>query len=312
METMIMMMMRQAMHRIFHHTQQEPPLGLDIGSDSLAFVELEGGADPALRAYAQATWNQAGEEKQTENQALSNRIRSVWRQLNTRNHRVSIALPPARTLFQIVEAPLLTGFAMDDLLEEEAATLLGLPAEKISIDYLALPVTEESEASETCRILLCAARLDDILQRRQLVENAGLQLARISIEALSLLASTVTQAEWTGADYVPRALLHAATGSIQCYRLAAGTDFPDPASQHYADFTVCLRDIITMQAQVILFSGPADLKRELEQAVQQHARPPVILSAPFGTISLPGDMNRYILQAQGSALTLAYGLACRG
>jgi Tfp pilus assembly PilM family ATPase len=299
--------MRRLTSKFFRpHQLKTRPLGLDIGTSALAFVELGAKTQPKLCAFTMQNGGQEGDECID----IRQKIIGAWQQLHTDNRQVAMALPAQQTRFQLMEVPRLPGYAMDEQLEHDAAALFGLPPEQICMDYQELAAAEgEFDQEEACLILLYAARLEDVQQRQRLLDGTGLQVVHIAPEPLALLASVAMQAPWMEADYAVRVLMHASDNDCQCHIIQPGADFPEQNREESGNFAACIQRILSLRARAVLFAGPPHRQHQLRMAMQQQAAPPCILHAALSSGHLADGGADVSPQEQAGALTLAYGLA---
>ena len=208
------MHLRQIQSFLSHHRPRA--IGLDIGDASLAFVECSQEYPPKLLCVAQA--NASGFDKLDGNVSNTRNFAQVlfttWGQLNTKNRRVTLALPASLVRYQILSIPRQPSHVLDALLEAEAADLLKLPTTAISMDYQLLPGRSDALLSDELEILLCTAPLDFVTQHVLMVEQAGLHVASIEVDSFALLAAANCCPAWHSARCGRRLLVQLEQNSM--------------------------------------------------------------------------------------------------
>lgn len=244
---------------------QSAPVGMDLNHDTLTLATTTGCLAPQLIRYVLSHLEPAMRK------APATGIQHTWFHLNTRSRKVILALPASQACYSLIRVPRMSLRSLENLLEAEAADLLGLPVAELCIDYLRLP-DDSAPESDTWPILLCAASLTQIQHQLQLAESAGLQLVRLDAEPFALLNMAATLPEWQAAHFGRRVLLHTRHESLCCLTLQAGALLPDLPVRHFSLEPLPLTEIGQMltgiRAEAILLTGCGIHFSRLEQALK--------------------------------------------
>lgn len=284
-------------------------IGLDIGGADLAFVQCSQEEPPKLLCVAQASANGLAklDDNVRDTRHFAQVLFSTWGQLNTKNRRVTLALPARLVRYQILNMPRHPSHALQALLEAEAADLLKLPVTAISMDYQLLPARPDADPADALDILLCAVPLELVTQRVHMVEQAGLHVAGIEVDSFALLAVANGCPAWHSARCGRRLLVQMDQNSMVCHTLQAGALLPDQPETRYPIQTTQADQIAERLshsgAEAILLTG--DLAPG-SFAQLQHS--PALID-PFAELQMDAGIDRAWLSTQTQVLTLAYGLA---
>ena len=166
--------------------------GLDIGTSSVKFMEIEGDslenaklANYAIEPIPQELANSEGKIENIE--ALAEIIRKCWKKSGSKVKNVAIALPSSTIITKKVIIPIYD--EEEELkiqVESEIAKYLpnGMTLEEISLDYSILGINEQNPTEYD--MLLVAAKKEKIDERIALVEAAGLVPMILDIEQYAL------------------------------------------------------------------------------------------------------------------------------
>jgi Tfp pilus assembly PilM family ATPase len=304
-------------HRLanpFRSTVNRPPLGLDIGLSSLAWVELSPSSPPKLERYTltgQSLQSMEAQDCSDENQ-LATMIRSSWRQLGTTTDRVVIAIPANLSRFHIINAPAMSLRALDKHCSLQAARLLSLPPSRVSMDYLPLPPDPDAPLMEESRFLVCAAPLDEITARIHAVERAGLHVSRIEVDSLSLVALCTRNKTWASHRFGRRVILQATTAASICHVLQPGALLPDqPAVEvrHSDGVDALIQALSAIAPGLTLLAGDVIHVRRLEHELKTGLQCSTITTEPVTAFEADGAIDQRTLRQDAPAIMLAFSLA---
>lgn len=164
-------------------------LGLDIGSDRLTLVEVQGRRrsvsawTACVSVPLETGWVVQGVIEEPDR--LLERLRDVLQQQPFKARRVAMALPASSVYTCIRPAPSATGHdAWLQAIERLAAESVPYPLSDVCLDHVRLPANPAQPDAE--RVLLVAARRELVRQREALALAAGLQPCLLDIEAYAI------------------------------------------------------------------------------------------------------------------------------
>lgn len=165
--------------------------GLDIGSSSIKFVELEGDSieNASLVHYAIEPIPKefAAQDGKFENtSAIAELVRKCWKKSGSSVKHVTISLPQPSIICKKAIIPMSdTEADLQYQVESELkAQLPGLETSEISMDYFIVGQNEQSPTEND--MLLVAAKKEQIDERIALVEEAGLVPSILDVEQYAL------------------------------------------------------------------------------------------------------------------------------
>ena len=166
--------------------------GLDIGSSSIKFVEIQGDSleNATLVHYAiePIPRDLAAEDGTFQNmEAISDLIRKCWKKSGSTLKHVTVALPQSSIISKKAQLPIVD--SEEDLkfqVQNEITKYLptGLSEDDIALDFFTYGSNEQSPTDND--MLLVAAKKDKIDERTGLIEGAGLIPVILDAEHFSL------------------------------------------------------------------------------------------------------------------------------
>lgn len=164
-------------------------VGLDIGSQNIRVVELEGKTDDwILNAYgstASPLKNPIFDSKE-EKDALAGTIKQLLKESGVSTREINLALPESQIFNQIIETPLLTDKELASSMQWQAEQYIPLPLEEVSFDF---QVVDREEDRNKMRILLSAAPHKLVQKYIELLEKCKCTIVGIETQVLSVIRS---------------------------------------------------------------------------------------------------------------------------
>lgn len=160
-------------------------LGLDIGSQNIKIVELEGKAGKwKLNTYGKIA-NKVGSsffETDDERKILKDSIRKLLKEAKISAKEVNICVPEPQVFTQIVETPLLSEGELNKAMQWQAEQYIPLPLDEVSFDYA---IIEQNKQADKMQVLICAAPRHLIDKLVLLGTDAGLEILSVETSMLS-------------------------------------------------------------------------------------------------------------------------------
>lgn len=167
-------------------------VGLDIGSKTIKIVELSPeGTSWRLRAsgivgYKGVSPDQVKDDKELT--PLVDVLKKLYKEAKISSREVSIALSESSVYTRIVKFPLLTDSEIASAVRWEAEQYIPIPAAEAIIQYQVIE-RRENTSPPSVDVLLVAAPRQTVEHYVRVVEMAGLTLASVETELLSLSRS---------------------------------------------------------------------------------------------------------------------------
>lgn len=164
-------------------------VGLDVGSQNIRVVELEGKTDNwILNAYgftASPLKNPIFDSKE-EKDALAGTIKQLLKESGISTKEINLALPESQIFNQIIETPLLTDKELASSMQWQAEQYIPLPLEEVSFDF---QIVDKQEDKNKMRILLSAAPHKLVQKYIELLDKAGCKIVGVETQVLSVIRS---------------------------------------------------------------------------------------------------------------------------
>lgn len=168
--------------------KNKPILGLDISSSAVKLIELARDGDTwRLECYAaEAVPPTAINEKSiVDIEAVGDSIRRAVKRSGSRTKHAAVAIGGAAVITKTVNMPAsLTDAAMIEQIEQQADEYIPFPLEEVRYDFEVLGPTEKDP--DMVNVLLAATRSENVEQRQEALEAAGLVAKVVDIEAYAL------------------------------------------------------------------------------------------------------------------------------
>lgn len=165
-------------------------LGLDLGHYAIKAVLLERTAEAIVARYAgYALTPQDALQKGVlvEQRAIAAQIRQMVRQSGYDARAASIAIPIEHLIVRLIDLPAMDDEALRTASRFEARKYLPYPVDKAEVVIFPVGQTVDSEGTTRMQALLAAAPRDVVRSRAETLERAGLEVAGIEIEPLTLM-----------------------------------------------------------------------------------------------------------------------------
>lgn len=165
-------------------------MGIDIGNHATKAILLEQDTDTIVAHYAAHV--------PTPPDALQNgvlvgqrevaaQLRQIVRQSGFDIRTASLAIPIDQLIVRSIDLPAMDGDALRTATRFEARKYLPYPVDQAEVVIIPLGQTTDSEGTPRMRALLAAAPRAVVRSRAETLEMAGLEVASIDIEPLSLM-----------------------------------------------------------------------------------------------------------------------------
>lgn len=164
--------------------------GLDIGTTTIKFVELEGTTPQNMRLVRYAVESLpkdliSSEDATVNMEQMAEAVRRCWKKSGSSLKTVAVALPPSSVITKRVTMP--RSDREDELItqvEAEANQYIPFPIDEINLDFQVLGASSADETDDD--VLIVAARKDKVDERLAVVEAAGLKVAVMDVESYAL------------------------------------------------------------------------------------------------------------------------------
>lgn len=171
-------------------TRRSPSLvGLDIGSSSIKAVELEAtrtGFRVVAAGSAPVPRNAIVEGAIVDRRGVTDAIRGLFDAQRFRARAVAASLAGSGVLVRKITVPQMSGTELDESIYWEADQYVPSDIGDVTLDYQVLDSGEDADRRSTMDVLLVVARRDRIADCASVIEQAGLALAVVDIDALAL------------------------------------------------------------------------------------------------------------------------------
>ncbi|MDD3765050.1 MAG: pilus assembly protein PilM [Nevskiales bacterium] len=166
----------------------QPLVGLDISSSSVKLLEVSRKGDRFhVEAYAVEPLpaNAVTDKQISDPNAVAEAIGRAINRAGTRTRHAAIAVAGASVITKVIEMP--SGMSDDDMEEQiraEADQFIPYPIDEVALDFEILGPS--SKNPEVLDVMLAACRREQVEQRCDAVEAAGLKVTIVDIEAQAL------------------------------------------------------------------------------------------------------------------------------
>ncbi len=165
-------------------------LGIDLGHHAIKAVLLERTAQTIVARYAGYALTPVDALQKgvlVEQRAVAAQIRQMVRQCGYDARAASIAIPIEHLIARLIDLPAMDDEALRTASRFEARKYLPYPVDKAEVVIIPIEQTVDSEGAPRMQALLAAAPRDVVRSRAETLEMAGLEVAGIEIEPLTLM-----------------------------------------------------------------------------------------------------------------------------
>ena len=165
-------------------------LGIDLGHHAIKAVLLERTAETIVIRYAGYVLMPAEALQKgvlVEQRAVAAQIRQIVRQCGHNARAASIAIPIEHLVVRLIDLPAMDDEALRAASRFEARKYLPYPVDKAEIVIIPVGQIVDSEGAPRMQALLAAAPRNVVRSRAETLEMAGLEVAGIEIEPLTLM-----------------------------------------------------------------------------------------------------------------------------
>jgi len=176
-------------------------LGVDIGTASIKAVEVgRAGEQYQLVNYGILSnyghFERANEVIQTSTMQIFDKeavaiLKLLLKKMGTRARRAVASLPIFSTFTTLIEMPEMNQEEMKQAIGFKAKQYIPLPLSEVTIDWLPMGARQDENGKTVRQILLVAVPTEKIKKYRQIFTEAGLVLAALEIESLSVARSVI-------------------------------------------------------------------------------------------------------------------------
>lgn len=303
-------------------------LGIDIGSHSIKLVELgrDGQSDVLVSIGSIATPPKALiSTLHADQQAVSEAIKTLVKQTNTKTRDVIIALPESLVFTRVIEVPQLSERELASAIRWEAEQYVPLPLDQVNLDFTILRDTRDTQTSKM-EVLLVASPKVLIEKYLRILDQADLNPVAAETEIISAsraLVRTVMNVKTTlvvslGAQTTDLAILRngilaftrsiSAGGESLSRALVQGLDFnqnqAEQFKQTYGLDRNQLEGKILTAVKPIMDTIISEIKRAVAYYQEKYPQEKVeVILITGGTAKLPG-MVMYIAEEIGIEVQL--------
>ncbi len=165
-------------------------LGIDLGHHAIKAVLLERTADAIVARYAGyvlTPTNALQKGVLIEQRSVAAQIRQMVRQCGYNIRAASIAIPIEHLVVRLIDLPAMDEEALRTASRFEARKYLPYSVDKAEVVIIPVGQTVDNEGATRMQALLAAAPRDVVRSRAETLEMAGLEVAGIEIEPLTLM-----------------------------------------------------------------------------------------------------------------------------
>ena len=165
-------------------------LGIDLGHRSVKAVLLERTDETIVARYAgyfPTPMDALHKGVLVEQRAVAAQIRQMVRQCGYNACAASIAIPIEYLVARLIDLPAMDDETLRTASRFEARKYLPYPVDKAEVVIIPVGQTVDSEGAPRMQALLAAAPRDVVRSRAETLEMAGLEVAAIEIEPLTLM-----------------------------------------------------------------------------------------------------------------------------
>jgi type IV pilus assembly protein PilM len=167
-------------------------LGIDIGSTSIKLLELSQGTSSAPALFRVESFaieplpaNAIVEKKIADSDAVGQAIRRAVTKAATKTRRAAVAVSGSAVITKIISMPSsLSETEMEAQIQLEADQYIPYPLEEVNIDFDVIGASQSSP--ELVDVLLAASRRENVDDRVNALEIAGLSAAVVDVEAYAM------------------------------------------------------------------------------------------------------------------------------
>ena len=173
---------------MFFGKKSQPLLGLDITTSSVKLIELsQSGKRYRVEAYsAEPTPPSSVSEKAiVDAKAVGEAIRRAIKRAGAKATDVAVAISGDAAITKIIQMPAsLSERDLEGQVEIQADQYIPFPMDEVSFDYEVIGPNDNDP--DMMDVLLVATRTENVDQRQQAVEAAGLKAQIVDVEAFAL------------------------------------------------------------------------------------------------------------------------------
>ncbi|MFY9975414.1 MAG: pilus assembly protein PilM [Chromatiaceae bacterium] len=167
-------------------------LGIDIGSTAIKLIELSQGAGSAAALFRVESFaiepvpsNAIVEKKIADVDAVGQAIRRAISKAGTKAKQAAVAVSGSAVITKIISLPSsLSETEMEGQIQLEADQYIPYPLEEVNIDFDVIGSSQSSP--ELVDVLLAASRRENVDDRVNALEIAGLSAAVVDVEAYAM------------------------------------------------------------------------------------------------------------------------------
>lgn len=173
---------------MFSSSRKQSLLGLDITASSVKLIELsKAGRSYRVESFAATgtPLNAINEKAIVDAEAVSDAIRRTVKRAGSKTKEVAIAISGDSAITKVIQMPKNLGSSdLEAQVELQADQYIPFPMEEVSFDF---EIVGENDADgEMVDVLLVAARTENVEQRQNVVEAAGLTPRVVDVEAFAV------------------------------------------------------------------------------------------------------------------------------
>ena len=169
---------------------QPRTLGIDVGQYAIKAILLERTADTIVAHYAGHALTPPEALVKgilVDQKAVASQIQQMVRQSGIDVRAASIAIPIDQLVVRAIDLPAMDSETLLTATRFEARKYLPYPVDNAEVVIVPLGQTEDRDGTPRMRALLAAAPRDVVRSRAETLEMAGLEVASIEIEPLTLM-----------------------------------------------------------------------------------------------------------------------------
>ncbi len=174
-------------------------IGLDVGTNSIKVVELQGGLKPRLIRFGKIVLPEgaliAGEIKEREQ--VGKAIKELFATNKISSKRVTIAIAGQAAIIRHIKMPMMEDSEVANAIHWEAERYIPFPVDEVTLDFKVLKRFEDQNEMD---VLMVCARNDIIYSHVETLRDIGFQIAAIDVQTFSLMrAAGLESADTEGA-----------------------------------------------------------------------------------------------------------------
>lgn len=178
-------------------------LGIDIGTSSIKIASVTQGKTPKLNNYAylesleyleRANAAFYASTLQVDEHGMASYIKALMKQSNVAVAPVIASIPAFAAFTTLIETPKLSEKEINQSVPLHAKQYIPIPLSESTLDWVKISEREDPDGTKKMQLLIISVPNDIVARYKNIFKLAGLELAALEIESMSLARSLTTVA----------------------------------------------------------------------------------------------------------------------